>query len=304
MDVSVIIPVYNTALYIEKAVHSALMQEEVKEVIIIDDGSTDGSREICTKLADTDQRIHVLKHPNRANLGPGASRNMGIRQAKYNYISFLDADDFFVENRFVTTKAVFQKHTDVDGVYEMMDMYYYSPVAREKFEHFYSYTAYRLSPPEHPKEIFEHYALNKNGMISICGLTVKREFLLQNDIRFLEEIRMSEDTHFLFSALLKGLFYPGRINHAVVKRGVHTQNSIYNKQLQFISRIYFHHLWFKKMLESNFSKELNWHFFKLKLHYNKIIFPVKEVRWIRYLLKAVLLPYYFIAYPSLISKLF
>ena len=63
MEVSVIIPVYNAAPFVEKAVRSALMQEEVKEVLVIDDGSTDGSWEIVQRLTNEERRVRLFQHP-------------------------------------------------------------------------------------------------------------------------------------------------------------------------------------------------------------------------------------------------
>src|SRR5689334_20372935 len=115
-DVSVVIPVYNAAGFIRTAVESALMQSEVKEVILVEDASPDGSLAECEKLVAEYSLLRLYRHPEGANKGAGASRNLGMEKASHEYISFLDADDYFLPDRFKETFSVFQKNPDADGV--------------------------------------------------------------------------------------------------------------------------------------------------------------------------------------------
>lgn len=89
--ISVIIPVYNSKLYIENCITSILEQDfNDFEVILIDDGSTDGSEKICDKFALKDKRIKVF---HRNNSGISKSRNYALKMAKGEYIAFIDHDD-------------------------------------------------------------------------------------------------------------------------------------------------------------------------------------------------------------------
>lgn len=89
--ISIIIPVYNSEKYLEEALKSAQDQSYANiEIILIDDGSTDGSPDICDLFAKQDTRIKVIHQENR---GPSAARNRGIEEAKGEYITFLDNDD-------------------------------------------------------------------------------------------------------------------------------------------------------------------------------------------------------------------
>lgn len=89
--VSVIVPVYNAELTIEKCVDSILSNKyEALEVILVDDGSTDHGGRICDDLADHDVRIKVIHQQNK---GAGSARNAGIESATGKYIMFVDADD-------------------------------------------------------------------------------------------------------------------------------------------------------------------------------------------------------------------
>jgi glycosyltransferase involved in cell wall biosynthesis len=76
--VSVIIPVYNAEQFIEKAIASALFFTEVKEVVVINDGSTDGSLELLRQLRKKDDRLNIYHHKGAVNKGRSASRNLGI----------------------------------------------------------------------------------------------------------------------------------------------------------------------------------------------------------------------------------
>jgi len=89
VKVSVIIPLYNKARYIQRALDSVLAQTWAEyEVIVVDDGSTDHSGEIVGQYSDP--RIRLI---TQANAGPGAARNCGLAEAKGEYVAFLDADD-------------------------------------------------------------------------------------------------------------------------------------------------------------------------------------------------------------------
>ncbi len=91
MYISVIIPVYNAIDTIERAVNSILSQSFKNfEIIIIDDGSEDGSSDVIKSLAITSSKIRIISIPNS---GVSAARNRGIQEARGKYIMFLDSDD-------------------------------------------------------------------------------------------------------------------------------------------------------------------------------------------------------------------
>lgn len=93
--VSIVVPVYNCEQYLEQCIGSALSQTLADlEVICVDDGSTDQSAQVLHRLMAEDSRVVAFRQENR---GPGAARNLGLDQAKGEYICFLDADDFYVE---------------------------------------------------------------------------------------------------------------------------------------------------------------------------------------------------------------
>lgn len=91
LTISVIVPFFNSELYIERCIKSVLAQSYSKwELILIDDGSTDKSVHICKSYSSRDERISYIR---QNNTGPGGARNRGISEAKGDYIVFLDSDD-------------------------------------------------------------------------------------------------------------------------------------------------------------------------------------------------------------------
>lgn len=90
--ISVIVPVYNVKNYVTRCIESILAQTYKEfELILVDDGSTDGSGEICQKFKEKDSRIHLIRQENK---GLSAARNRGLKEAKGEYITYIDSDDY------------------------------------------------------------------------------------------------------------------------------------------------------------------------------------------------------------------
>ena len=94
--ITIIIPVYNVELYLNRCIESVINQTYKDiEIILINDGSTDNSEEICNKYAKRDKRISVI---NKKNGGLSDARNVGIDYSSGNYLFFLDSDDWLSKN--------------------------------------------------------------------------------------------------------------------------------------------------------------------------------------------------------------
>lgn len=108
--VSVIVPVYNVKRYLGKCLKSLSRQTyENIEIIIVDDGSTDGSEKICDEFAKKELRARVF---HKKNGGLSSARNFGIKKARGEYLAFVDSDDFVDEN-FI--KKLFQAIVDANA---------------------------------------------------------------------------------------------------------------------------------------------------------------------------------------------
>src|SRR5215207_5031419 len=99
--VSVIVVFLNAEKFIEEALESVLAQTyDNWELLLVDDGSTDSSTEIALRYANRySGRVRYVEHPWHQNRGASASRNLGIRHAKGEYIAFLDADDVWLAHK-------------------------------------------------------------------------------------------------------------------------------------------------------------------------------------------------------------
>jgi len=90
-QITVIIPVFNAGEALRGSVASVLGQRDTRlELILVDDGSTDGSSDLCEQIASEDDRVVVLHKPNG---GVSSARNLGIATATGDYLTFVDADD-------------------------------------------------------------------------------------------------------------------------------------------------------------------------------------------------------------------
>jgi glycosyltransferase involved in cell wall biosynthesis len=107
--ISIIVPVYQVKPYLEKCVSSICRQTYSNlEILLIDDGSWDGSQDLCDSLAILDSRIRVIHQPNA---GSSAARNRGLSLAKGQYIGFVDSDDFIEPNMYQSLyEALIQFH--------------------------------------------------------------------------------------------------------------------------------------------------------------------------------------------------
>lgn len=124
--ISIVIPVYNVEVYLQRCITSIVEQSYTNlEIILVDDGSLDQSGVICDEFAKQDTRIKVI---HKSNEGLGLTRNAGIKTAKGDYICFIDSDDYidrkYIETLYSTLKmqgadVCYCGHTkDIDGKYE------------------------------------------------------------------------------------------------------------------------------------------------------------------------------------------
>jgi glycosyltransferase involved in cell wall biosynthesis len=236
--VSVVIPVYNAVKYIERAILSALDQKEVKEVVVVDDGYQDGAYAICQQLAKQHSRIKLLTHPNHENKGAGTSRNLGILNASCDYIAFLDADDYFLPNRFQQTKKLFLENPHVDGIYEPVGTDFDSKKAKLNFsqmmklsddqlEHFITYPNERLEG----FEFFESLILLNNGLPPLTdGITIKKSLIALVGL-FNTNLRLHQDSEYWIRLSHKGYFSSPSNREVVAVRTMHDENRIYAKNI-------------------------------------------------------------------------
>jgi glycosyltransferase involved in cell wall biosynthesis len=230
LTISVITPVYNAAEFLEKSVRSAVQFEEVKEVILIEDQSTDHSLEVCRRLADEIPKVKFFQHPDKGNHGAGASRNLGIEKATANFIAFLDADDYYLPNRFDAEKELF-KDSKVEGVFNAIGTEYLTEKGKLEFQaKFKELTLTTVNYPAEGNEVFRGLlglTSEKFGsFFHLNSFTIKKSSVINHRLYFNENLRVHQDSDFIIRAAYHCYLKTGIIDQAVAIRGVHDNNRI------------------------------------------------------------------------------
>ena len=219
--VSVIIPVFNAAKFVEHAVKSALEQSEVGEVILVEDGSKDESLAICQKLSAEFEKVRFFTHPHGANLGVCKSRNLGIRNAQFDFIAFLDADDWYLPNWFSKEKALFE-NPDVMVVYSVSSIKY--PDGREVFFGC-DYDLVENSGSNRFMDVYCHVMRHDVVLGHTNANTFRRE-VFEKAGMFDTRLRLHEDTELWNRIARSFLFHAGELDQPVSVARRHDSNTI------------------------------------------------------------------------------
>lgn len=232
MQVSIIIPFYNDEPYIEECIESAIQQTSVNlEIICVNDGSQDGSEEIVRRFAKVDSRIRVICQENQ---GLSGARNTGIRQARGEYLCFLDADDKLYPEAIqelyfqATANGVNIVTFDAECFFQKPELY------DEKTEQYFvrkqSYGC---------KEGIQLFTeMRARGDYCDCAwlLFINRDWLINNKLFFYPRI-YHEDCLFTLQCMLRckrvlhinKAFYKRRVRENSITTGVKTANHLYGK---------------------------------------------------------------------------
>ena len=203
VKVSIIIPVYNVKLYLDDCVKSVLTQTFTDyEILLINDGSTDSSKEECDRIALLDNRIKVF---HKKNEGISNTRNFGLNKANGKYIIFLDSDDYWSDD---TTLSILVEYAETFNL-DIVRGEYYDVDEKGKLLH--------ISQIPKSKLLFEKKVLSSFEMIKyiIEGQYFLWLFLFRrdsiNNLKFNENRKLQEDIDFLikyFSQDLKCGYVP------------------------------------------------------------------------------------------------
>lgn len=225
MQVSVVIPVFNAAAYVEPAVRSALDQPETGEVILVEDGSTDDSLAVCRRLAEQHAAVHLFRHPGGANRGAGASRNLGLERATCPLVAFLDADDLYLPGRFTSALAVFSAHPDADGVYESTGTFFENEDVHRRWQAARWPETMGLRRPVAPAALFETLVGGGAGSFCTDGIVVRRDLFAKSGC-FNPTLRTGQDTHLWIRMAAVGRLYPGKTDAPVSLCRIHAGNRV------------------------------------------------------------------------------
>ena len=191
--ISVIVPVYNTAVYLSQCMDSILSQTlEDLEIILVDDGSTDASGKICDCYAEKDSRVNVI---HQTNGGYGKAMNRGILSALGEYIGIVEPDDFIKPDMFAYLYESAIRH-DADIVKSNFYRYWSKPAEHIEPAAILRHFPYdRLIDPD-------TYPLILDIMPSIWSAIYRAAYLRENAIHFLETPGAAfQDTSFTFKVM-------------------------------------------------------------------------------------------------------
>ncbi len=183
--VSVIMPAYNCADYIEEAVNSVLFQTYPNiEIIVINDGSTDDTLSILEKYA---HKITIINQPQS---GVASARNAGIRVANGEYIAFIDADDYWFKDKIQLQLSYLMKNINIGAVYNAWKTW---PPENGKFPHALSLTPQFVNDViDQDKSGWLYCKLLFDCIIHTSSLLVKKSILDEAGY-FDENLRIGED---------------------------------------------------------------------------------------------------------------
>ncbi len=211
--ISVVVPVYNAEKFLRRTAESICAQtDENYEIILVDDGSADDSLGVCRELAREDARIRVI---HQENAGPSAARNAGVRTARGEYISFVDADDWIHPDMLANLRAGMETmrregHTNVQ-----------IQIGREEADENGELLAPAIYPPDEavliPPVLFVQSMLLYTGDASLCTKLTPRRILLEHPF---EEGTLAEDFRLLthLTEVLDGIYSLPQIGYRVVHR--------------------------------------------------------------------------------------
>jgi len=193
MLLSIIIPIYNGENYIKRCLESIIKAKKSfdLEVLLINDGSTDSSSNICEVYKIKYNFINVF---NKQNGGVSSARNLGIENAKGKYITFVDIDDFVGENYFENLfKNIDENIGLLFGGFIKVDIHN-NIIEKVQWENIIINT-------NNFKDIFENYKIYNFGFP--VSKLFNSKVILENNIRFPEDIKMFEDSIFLMKYVKK-----------------------------------------------------------------------------------------------------
>ncbi len=199
-DVTFVIAAYNSADTIAAAVESALAQDEVTlEVVVVDDQSSDNTREVVLGLSQQDARVRLIALER--NLGPGGARNAGIDAAVGRWIAVLDSDDVIQPLR--TRRMIDRAESGTaEIVVDNLDVGYTDGRARETM--FPANFLGQLGTLTLENFIASNIIFRSTFNFGYMKPMFRREFLNENALRFRPDLRIGEDYLLLASALAVG----------------------------------------------------------------------------------------------------
>lgn len=223
-SVSTIIPVYNAAAFLPNAVLSCVHLPVVQEIILVEDHSPGDDWQICLALEKEFEKVRTFRTPK--NSGASAARNLGLKHANAPFISFLDADDEYLKNRFTETENLFCNDPKLDACFGSVVSFYASDAVQTQYKNKGLKDCTGLvnfKPTMNALEALLGFYREVTGHVHLNGLTFKKEsFPLTG---FNTRLRLHQDTELIFRAACNQNWVSvGK--DPIARRRVHAENRI------------------------------------------------------------------------------
>ncbi len=190
--ISIVIPVYNAEQYLRETLDAVQRQSYREyELLLINDGSTDKSGNICDEYAEKDPRIKVF---HRENSGPSVTRNFGVEKAEGEYIAFVDADDVIDDNYLEVLHQNMNQY-EADLVLCDYERFYEDDLERKVHYRNSIYSVAIAKSKAELANVFKNPSTNLFG-VAIWGKLYKAEIIKKHGVRFPEDVSYEEDCCF------------------------------------------------------------------------------------------------------------
>lgn len=259
--VSIIIPTYNRAFRVKDTIHSCIRQNyERIEIVVIDDGSTDSTKETLDNLIKANNTSKIIKYFYQKHSGACVARNRGLELAQGEYIQFLDSDDV-IENNKINSQVKLLKDTN-------------TPCAICDFKYIQE-NGKIIKTIKNDGDI--HKYTSKLRSVSIMTPLIRRDSIIPN-LRWNESLKRNQDMDFMFRyfiTITKWAYVPGDYCNYIIHNSKRISDS-YVQGMQFYM-FYKSFKYFYKRNKNLIPVTNKWIFHK----YKKEIF----YRWIKFLIK-------------------
>lgn len=191
-NLSIVIPVYNAAKYINECVKSVINQDYKNlEIILVNDGSTDNSLNILRALEKEDKRIRIFDLENQ---GVSNARNFGMKKAKGNYIGFVDSDDL-IDQRMYSTLIENMESENLDVIMCARENFYSHTSKTNKI--FLELKPYvKLKKESYEKQLLPLIVKLDDSLSSVWSKVYRKSIIIQNNIIFDVDLNINEDWNF------------------------------------------------------------------------------------------------------------
>jgi glycosyltransferase involved in cell wall biosynthesis len=253
--VSVITPFYNGEIFLVETIESVIRQEYANwELLLIDDGSSDGSTSIAKSYSiKYPNKIYYLEHSEHINKGPSASRNLGIANSKGELLAFLDSDDYWLPGKLKTQVELLNQYPDATALCEATKFWssWSDPekkdvviqVAKKVDQIYYAPSLTSLV-----------YPLGKGSGFCTCGLIVKKKLLDKIggfDEGFTGKNKLYEDqVLFVKLYLHANVYISSACNNFYRQRPDSLMHGLYTEGYSLQGKLFFLN-WLKAYLEKN-----------------------------------------------------